>query len=691
MPGPERFPLSGDTRIDALLTGYRWDETDLDYVVPVGIDPYIRDFPLYTVNRVGFDAFDASQREAVREALRQFEDVAGLTFTAGGDGTLRYAETAIVGVGSSGYGVPPLLQVENLDEDLLGDVWLDNGRFDDSDAAPALPGDFGAFSILHETGHALGLKHGHEPGLLGDIPGWLEELLLDVDGPVLREPWDSHEFTVMTYRSAIGGDLGPQPNQPGSFPQSLMMLDIQALQYMYGANFGSNAGDTTYRWNPENGRMSVNNVNQPEPAANKVFRTIWDGGGTDTYDLSDYPDGVTANLGPGEWTTTADNQLAILDDAPGARVVARGNVANAMLHNGDRRSLIENAIGGGGDDTIAGNEADNRLDGGGGDDDLTGLQGADALNGGSGDDSLAGGLGNDTLAGGGGADTLAGGAGLDNLDGGAGADELDGGTLDDLLRGGAGNDTLNGQAGDDQLDGGIGDDTAAYTGAFADYVVEVVGAGSARVTDRDPTRDGTDQLTAVENVRFSDRTAALSDLAAVPGGPQTPVLPAGETPNPSPGQLPTPNPVPGTSPSGALPGSPQVPVVFDWDAVAARVTRAYEETGRWFDPENPVVYAEPVDWPAVAARVAGAYEETGRWFDPENPVGYAGSAVGAAAAPPNGPVDWDAVAARVLRAFEQTGRWFDPENPVAFEEPVDWEAVAARVTRNFEGTGQWFF
>jgi serralysin len=45
---------------------------------------------------------------------------------------------------------------------------------------------------------------------------------------------------------------------------------------------------------------------------------------------------------------------------------ARGNVANALLYNGDPRSLIENAIGGTGNDVLIGNQAANRLTGGGG-------------------------------------------------------------------------------------------------------------------------------------------------------------------------------------------------------------------------------------------------------------------------------------------------------------------------------------
>ena len=71
---------------------------------------------------------------------------------------------------------------------------------------------------------------------------------------------------------------------------------------------------------------------------------------------------------PGEWTTTSTAQLAKLH-YNGSKV-ATGNIANALLYNNDTRSLIENAIGGFGNDTLIGNQAANTLQGGAGADTL---------------------------------------------------------------------------------------------------------------------------------------------------------------------------------------------------------------------------------------------------------------------------------------------------------------------------------
>ncbi|MEO6395880.1 MAG: Ig-like domain-containing protein, partial [Devosia sp.] len=124
-------------------------------------------------------------------------------------------------------------------------------------------------------------------------------------------------------------------------------------------------------------------VAQGASTTNTIFQTLWDGGGVDTYDFSNYTTNLTVDLNPGGWTTTSTVQLAKLGFSG---QVARGNIANAYLYNGNTASLIENATGGTGNDSLTGNQANNVLDGG------------------NGNDTLAGGKGNDTIIGGAGAD-----------------------------------------------------------------------------------------------------------------------------------------------------------------------------------------------------------------------------------------------------------------------------------------------
>ena len=118
---------------------------------------------------------------------------------------------------------------------------------------------------------------------------------------------------------------------------------------------------------------SINGVAQTAPGGNKIFMTLWDGGGHDTYDFSNYTTNLSVNLQPGAWTTLSAAQVADL----GAGHSAAGNIANALLFQGNTASLIDDAIGGSGNDTIVGNAADNKLTGGAGNDTLDGGAGTD--------------------------------------------------------------------------------------------------------------------------------------------------------------------------------------------------------------------------------------------------------------------------------------------------------------------------
>ena len=55
----------------------------------------------------------------------------------------------------------------------------------------------------------------------------------------------------MSYRSYTGASDQPgYTNGAFGYPQTLMMYDIAAIQHMYGANFNFNAGNTVYKWSP---------------------------------------------------------------------------------------------------------------------------------------------------------------------------------------------------------------------------------------------------------------------------------------------------------------------------------------------------------------------------------------------------------------------------------------------------------
>ena len=512
---PTQVDPSGNPDIDGILWGWRWTNTNLTYSFPTGSAEYTNN-GYDDVN--GFQAFNASQQTAAIRILANYDAVCNVNFTLAAPGTiasLRFAEATSVDDGMNGLdvketatGTPP--DPNEFPGYSWGDMWFSPTNYDQTPNNGTYTYTAG---LMHEIGHALGLKHGHTTQ---DVDHDDHEH----DLPTLPADHDSQEYSIMTYR----GYPGAPPNEATSeYPQTIMQNDIAALQYMYGANYGHNSGATTYTWSSTTGELFINGVSQNLATGDHILMTIWDGGGNDTYDFSNYTTDLEVNLNPGAWTTVSEAQLANLGPMASPHL-ARGNIANALLYQGNTASLIENAIGGVGDDTMFGNAVANTLTGNGGADTLKGGGGNDTLNGGSGEDSLWGEDGNDTLNGGSNNDTLKGGGGADNLNGGSGidtvtyadssagvtvvlpgggttsasggtaqgdnlnsienvtgsdhADTLFGDGFANVLEGNAGSDILKGGGGADTLRGGTGNDTASYYGSSAGVTVIMNGSGS---------------------------------------------------------------------------------------------------------------------------------------------------------------------------------------------------------------------
>ncbi|MEQ9355834.1 M10 family metallopeptidase C-terminal domain-containing protein [Coleofasciculus chthonoplastes] len=397
-----------DNNIDGLLGGSKWKSNSVSFSFTNSINDYESGYPDRADHADSFQSLNATQRAVAREWLGAFANISNLTFsertgTSDRDATIRMAMSNDP---NTAYAYYPRNTVQ------AGDAWFNRTKT----TSPKI-GNWSYHTFGHELGHALGLKHGHETGGVRNVS--------------MNSNRDSMEFSIMTYKSYVGHPgSGGYTNETWGYAQSLMMYDIAAIQQMYGASFGYNSGNTTYTFDKDTGEMSVNGVGQGTPGANRIFRTIWDGNGIDTYNFSNYTTNLSINLAPGGWSDLdvgGNSQRARL----GSGKDARGHVFNALQYKDDARSLIENANGGSGNDTIKGNSARNVLNGNGGNDYLYGYAGNDYLSGSSGNDYLNGGTGSDRMYGGTGNDTLSGSSGNDYLNGGTGSDRMYGGTGND--------------------------------------------------------------------------------------------------------------------------------------------------------------------------------------------------------------------------------------------------------------------
>ena len=268
----------------------------------------------------GFRAFTAAEQQVVRDILGSVAALTRLSFTevtetASAQGQMRFGASRQLdtkGVswmpGASGDGAQ------------AGDVWMD------LDSLLVLaPGSEGYAALLHEIGHALGLRHTRNADA-GDA--WSTQL---------READDRTALSVMSQVAS----------SDGLFRSEWGPLDVLALRTLYGTRT-IGTGDDVY---PLGAVASASQT------------TVVDDGGNDTLDASALAAGVTLDLREGHLSSV------------GVSAAGFTGVDNLALPQGTR---IENAIGSAWDDVLLGSDAANVLTGGPGNDWIDGREGQDA-------------------------------------------------------------------------------------------------------------------------------------------------------------------------------------------------------------------------------------------------------------------------------------------------------------------------
>lgn len=354
----EEPSLTGEQVADRInRSGYRWADsnrngkTELTYEISSVAPDVFSAIKRDTTPSAKVEAFvplTLRQQKFVRDAQQEYADVANVTFTektAGrGEGHLIFSgySTGDKPSGIRGFAYYP----DPNDTKYQGMVWM--RRVDETSEF----GDFGTDisetnwrkTLLHETGHALGLQHPFsEKDEKPDLWDYAEDL---------------GNYVVMGYNAPNLGKAGE-----GLHPVSLMMDDIEAIQAKYGANTATRNGDTTYGFNSNTDRDHYS----LKTAEDKPLFSVWDGGGWDTFDFSEFSQNQTINLNAGSFSSVGGLQRNVS--------IAKG-------------VTIEEAIGGKGKNNLIGNSTFNILRGG---------PSVDTLYGGSGGAQMWGGEGSNTF------------------------------------------------------------------------------------------------------------------------------------------------------------------------------------------------------------------------------------------------------------------------------------------------------
>ena len=386
-----------------LLTGSHWSgievtakSTIVTYSFPTVAPGYvagITDPALTPAALASWQAFSAGEAADARAALAAWADACGLIVieVAAGKGDINFQKLDFSGTGYDGAGgiaYRPFGDWSGAsypfftgDLDAAGDVFMN------SDIAV----NYG--TLLHEIGHAIGLKHPTE--------AWTQ---FAASPPVTHAVWsvDNPALTVMS---------------PASTLQTLAAFDTQAVAFIYGTQAQDGTQVASWSWNAGTQTLTQTGFSTADAIRGSSVRDVINGGNGDDrlYGLADNDrlNGGNGNdsMDGGAGTDTLVGGIGddvYYVDSTADRISEAVNAGRDTVYAVSTRTLSVNveilAFLGNAAVTGTGNDIDNEIYAGGGAAKLYGKAGADYVVGGAANDSIAGGADGDYMFGQGGTD-----------------------------------------------------------------------------------------------------------------------------------------------------------------------------------------------------------------------------------------------------------------------------------------------
>ena len=336
--------LTGDDAIDSLTTGYQWvldQQNTLSYSLSGGFngeyflnpDQMLAYFGGAIETFAEFANIDVRNVGQFDNPVEAYQGGSDINLSIDGAGAL-FSSPSFWALGF----FPAAQYLNSPYPGAAGDVFI-NTQSDANRLPSYAPGSQGYFLLLHELGHSVGLKHPHDDGGTGRPT--FKELGID--------RLDQDFVSVMSYNDDAAWNLVEWD------PATPMVFDVIALQYLYGKNLSTNAGDSFFQIDRTG-----------------MYHSVWDASGTDTVSVATGSEGWLIELPSTTLSDLVDTKIGRAEPLADLQAEVPQDLVWLL---GD----MENALGSNYDDVILGNQLDNWLQPQAGNDVVDGGSGRDMV------------------------------------------------------------------------------------------------------------------------------------------------------------------------------------------------------------------------------------------------------------------------------------------------------------------------